>query len=181
MLTLEELSGIVEVMVVLSEEEIMEIATELAFMRDEEVPELDDLTDLIMSALKTHWLESIPQTALCYSQNGSWFYIAGPASFGTVPPEMSEIMDVFELSGCRSFDWELISSDIIATMSNKVERLKSIVEDVADGAVILEKAEVEYSELLNMYYDYDFWLPDGLLDIGERLETISVRLRELKE
>ena len=44
MLTLEELSGIVEVMVILSEEEIMEIATELAFMRDEEVPEFDDLS-----------------------------------------------------------------------------------------------------------------------------------------
>ena len=181
MLTLDELAGIVEVMVVLSEEEIMEIAHELAFIRDETSPELEDLKHLITSALTIHWLESIPKTALCNSLEGSKFYIAGPASFGTVPSGLSESMEIIELDGCRSFDWELVSSRIITNMSNQIERLEAMVEDIATGTLVFEIAEAKYSELFTLYYDYDFWLPDGLFGIGSRLEMISSRLRELKE
>ena len=181
MLTRDELSGIVEVMVVLSEEEIVEISQELAFMRDEKNPELDDLRHLVESALKIHWLESIPPTALCNALTGSKFYIAGPASFGTVPPELSEIMEIIEFEGCRSFDWELVSSNIISAMSKRIARLEAMVEEVAGSALVLEKAEAEYGELFNLYYDYNFWLPDGLVGIGARLEMISSRLKELKE
>lgn len=181
MLTLEELAGIVEVMVVASEEELLEIAMELAYMTDDEPPEMDELAELIKSALKIKWLESIPQPALCTEIAGSRFFIAGPASFGTVPPEMSEIMEVIEFEGCRAFDWEIVTSNIIPAVSRKVERLELLVEEVADSMADLEDAEEQYSELFNLYYDYDFWLPDGLPGIGEQLEKISSRLTELKE
>ncbi len=181
MLTLEELSGIVEVMVVLSEEEIFEIAQEIAYMRDEEIPDLDDIRQLIMSAFSAHWLESISSTAVCNPSAREIHYIAGPASFGSVPPEFSEIMEIFEFDGCRLFDWEMVASDIINKMSRKVSNLESLLEDVEDGYVVSEKAEAEYSDLINLYYDYNFWLPDGLLGIGISLEKISQRLSELKE
>jgi len=180
MLTIEELSGIVEVMVVVSEEEIIDIAQELAYLRDDETPDLEDLSQLIASAMKIHWLEPIPSTAVFNSNSpqSSMLYIAGPASFGTVPPELSEIMDTIEFEGCRSFDWDMVTSNIIPDMSCKLDRLEALVEDAAGG---IEKAETEYSELLNLYYDYDFWLPDGLPGIGGRLEDISQRLKEVKE
>jgi hypothetical protein len=180
MLTIEELSGIVEVMVVVFEEEIIDIAQELAYLRDDETPDLEDLSQLIASAMKIHWLEPIPSTAVFNSNSpqSSMLYIAGPASFGTVPPELSEIMDTIEFEGCRSFDWGMVTSNIIPDMSRKLDRLEALVEDAAGG---IEKAETKYSELLNLYYDYDFWLPDGLPGIGGRLENISQRLKEIKE
>ncbi|MBE0523635.1 MAG: hypothetical protein IBX40_04790 [Methanosarcinales archaeon] len=181
MLTLEELSGIVEVMVVLSEDEIFEIAQELAYMRDEEIPDLDEIRQLIKSALGAHWLESIFSTAVCDAPGGEKHYIAGPASFGNIPPEFSEIMEIFEFDGCRSFDWDMVASDIVETMSRKVSKLESLFEDVEDGYVVIEKAENEYSDLINLYYDYNFWLPDGLPGIGISLENISQRLSEFKE
>jgi hypothetical protein len=181
MLTLEELSGIVEVMVVLSEEEILEVAQELAYMRDEEMPDLNKIRKLIKSALSAHWLESISSTAVCDVLGGEKHYIAGPASFGSVPPEFSEIMEIFEFEGCRSFDWDMVASDIVMTMSRKVSKLESLLEDVEVGYVVIEKAESEYSELINLYYDYNFWLPDGLPGIGISLEKISQGLSELKE
>lgn len=181
MLTQEELSGIVEVLVLLSEDEIMDIAHELAFMRDEDTPQLDDVRHLIKSAQKSHWLESVPNTAACNNSKGSDFYIAGPSSFGIVPGELSEIMEILEFEGCRSFDWETVTSKIIKDMSLKVEKLEALVEDVAEGFVVIEKAEAEYSDYFNLYYDYDFWLPGGLPIIGEKLEKISRRLKELKE
>ena len=181
MLTTEELSGIVEVMVVVSEEEIIDIAQELAYLRDDETPDLEDLMQLITSAMKIHWLEPIPSTAVFNSPQSSKLYMAGHASFGTVPPELSEIMDTIEFEGCRSFDWGMVTSNIIPDMSRKLDRLEALVEDTADGAVVIEKAETEYSELFNLYYDYDFWLPDGLPGIGGRLEDISQRLKEIKE
>ena len=180
MLTTEELSGIVEVMVVVSEEEIIDIAQELAYLRDDETPDLEDLRQLITSAMKIHWLEPIPSTTVFNSNSpqSSMLYIAGPASFGTVPPELSEIMDTIEFEGCRSFDWDMVTSNIIPDMSRKLDRLEALVEDAASG---IEKAETEYSELFNLYYDYDFWLPGGLPGIGGRLEDISQRLKEIKE
>ena len=179
MLTTEELSGIVEVMVVVSEEEIIDIVQELAYLRDDETPEPEDLRQQITSAMKIHWLEPIPSTAVFNSPQSSRLYIAGPASFGKVPPELSEIMDTIEFEGCRSFDWEMVTSNIIPDMSRKLDRLETLVQDAADGAVVIEKAEIEYSELFNLYYDYDFWLPDGLPGIGGRLENISQRMTEI--
>ena len=181
MLTTEELSGIVEVMVVVSEEEIIDIAQELAYLRDDETPEPEDLRQLITSAMKIHWLEPIPSPAVFDAPQSSKLYISGPASFGTVPPELSEIMDTIEFEGCRSFDWDVVASNIIPDMSRKLDRLEAVVEDAADGVVVIKKAETEYSELFNLYYDYDFWLPDGLPGIGGRLEDTSQRLKEIKE
>jgi len=180
MLTTEELSGIVEVMVVVSEDEIIDIAQELAYLRDDETPDLEDLSQLITLAMKIHWLEPIPSTAVFNSNSpqSSMLYIAGPASFGTVPPELSEIMDTIEFEGCRSFDWDVVTSNIIPDISRRLDRLEALVEDTADG---IEKVETEYSELFNLYYDYDFWLPGGLPGIGGRLEDISQRLKEIKE
>ena len=180
-ITTEELSGIVEVMVVVSEEEIIDIAQELAYLRDDETPEPEELRQLIKSAMKIHWLEPISSPAVFGTSQSSKLYIAGPASFGTVPPELSEIMDTIEFEGCRSFDWDVVTSNIIPEMSRKLDQLESLVEDAADGAVVIEKAETEYSELFNRYYDYDFWLPDGLPGIGGRLEDVSQRLKEIKE
>jgi len=180
MLTTEELSGIVEVMVVVSEDEIIDIAQELAYLRDDETPDLEDLSQLITLAMKIHWLEPIPSTAVFNSNSpqSSMLYIAGPASFGTVPPELSEIMDTIEFEGCRSFDWDVVTSNIIPDISRRLDRLEALVVDTADG---IEKVETEYSELFNLYYDYDFWLPGGLPGIGGRLEDISQRLKEIKE
>ncbi|MBC2696787.1 MAG: hypothetical protein HF976_00815 [ANME-2 cluster archaeon] len=178
MLTTKELSGIVETMVVVSEEEIIDIAQELAYLRDDETPDLEYLRQLITLAMKIHWLEPIPSTAVFNCPQSSMLYIAGPASFGTVPPELSEIMDTIEFKGCRSFDWGMVTSNVIPDISRRLDRLEALVEDAADG---IEKVETEYSELFNLYYDYDFWLPDGLPGIGGRLEDISQRLKEIKE
>jgi len=59
-----------------------------------------------------------------------------------------------------------------------IELCGLLLLNTADG---IEKVETEYSELFNLYYDYDFWLPGGLPGIGGRLEDISQRLKEIKE
>ena len=181
MLDVEELCGIVEVMAVASDDEITEVVQELAYMRDEDMPDFDEMQDLITSALKSHWLEAVPQTAVCNGPKGEIFYIAGPAAFGTPPVELSEIMEIVEFEGCRSVDWGIMASKITSNLSRLVERLEIMVEDAADGTVKIVEAEALYSELFNLYYDYDFWLPDGLPDIGASLEMISSRLNVIKE
>ncbi|MCL7415271.1 MAG: hypothetical protein M8349_04325 [ANME-2 cluster archaeon] len=179
MLCVEELCGIVEVMVVASDDEITEVVRELAYMRDVDMPEPDDLDDLIRLALKSHWLETVPQTAVCNGPKGELFYIAGPAAFGTVPDELSEVMEIIEFEGCRSIDWDKVASKITSGLSRQVEKLEIVVEDAADGTAEFDTAQALYSVLFNLYYDYDFWLPDGLPDIAVALEKVSLRLREL--
>lgn len=181
MLDVEELCGIVEVMGVASDDEITLVVQELAYMRNEDMPKPDDLQDLIKLALKSHWLETVSQTAVCNGPKGEIIYIAGPAAFGMVPAELSEIMDIIEFEGCRSIDWEIVASRITSNLSRQVERLEIIVEDIADGTVKLDTAEAQYSELFNVYYDYDFWLPDGLPELGAVLEKVSLRLNVIKE
>jgi hypothetical protein len=181
MFCVEELCGIVEVMGVASDNEIIEVVQELAYMRNEDMSKTDDLQDLFKSALKSHWLETVPQEAVCNGPKGEIFFIAGPAAFGMVPAELSEIMDIMEFEGCRSIDWEIVASRINSNLTKQVERLEIMVEDAADGTVTLETAEAQYSDLFNIYYDYDFWLPDGLPDIGAALEKVSSRLNTIQE
>lgn len=181
MLSMEEMAGIAEVMVVMSEEEIVEIAHELAFIRNEMGPGADDIRRLIHHALKKHWLEVVQHDALCSRIRGSKFYIAGPASFGIVPSEMSEILEIIEFEGGRSFDWDIVACKVSSNLTGEIKHLEELANNAADGLISLAEAEKHYSELLNLFYDYDFWLPAGLPGIGAGLENISMKLSILKE
>jgi hypothetical protein len=45
----------------------------------------------------------------------------------------------------------------------------------------IQDLEQKYMDLLNIYYDFDTWVPDTLTEIEENIFSLSARIEELKE
>ena len=204
MITKDELAGIIDVVGAATIEEICLIVQELAEIRRLEAVSSDYVDQLCESALGEHLIETISSeevtgvdvsggisggtggvkggcTGACMASN-EVYYISGPNAFPDIPFELSEIFDILELSK-REVDMGKVAKSISSRLKQRTKKFNDKIdsffdESVSDGDII--RLEKYYSDLLNLYYDYDFWLPGEMLDVKDRILNLSGRLEQLK-
>ncbi|MDI3539658.1 MAG: hypothetical protein PWR29_234 [Methanolobus sp.] len=190
MITKDELSGIIDALGALSEDEVCAVAQEISFIRKEDfLPDI--LTRMCRQALDEHLLELIVSAEIrpaaegavsVASNEGEGYYIPGPNAFPDVPFELSEAIDILMITK-KEVDWEKVSSRFSANLKVEVMELDRAIASLSDRGTdegdLYFLAE-RYSNLLNLYYDYDSWLPEGISDMENELQDLSRRLEELK-
>ena len=204
MITKDELAGIIDVVGAATIEEICLIVQELAEIRRLEAVSSDYVDQLCESALGEHLIETISSeevtgvdvsggisggtggvkggcTGACMASN-EVYYISGPNAFPDIPFELSEIFDILELSK-REVDMGKVAKSISSRLKQRTKKFNDKIdsffdESASDGDII--RLEKYYSDLLNLYYDYDFWLPGEMLDVKDRILNLSGRLEQLK-
>ncbi len=100
MITIEELAGVVEVLGITNEDEVYAIFKELTFFRKYKVPSRKKVKEVIMCAIKEHWIEVVHGSEL----------IVGPCAFPEVPDDLSEVIDILEIDVNRKIDWDQVVS-----------------------------------------------------------------------
>ncbi|MBU2617954.1 MAG: hypothetical protein KKI07_04680 [Euryarchaeota archaeon] len=173
MITIEELAGVVEVLGFTNEDELYAIFKELAFLREHKAPPKNKIRELIKRAMKEHWIEVVHGTE----------FIVGPCAFPEVPDGLSEIIDVLEIDANRKIDWSEVASAKTAELKSEItalsKRIAALRRKRASKKRITE-LENEYQRLLELYYDFEFWLPCDLSRVREALSLVSKALESLK-
>jgi len=191
MITKDELSGIIDALGALSEEEVCSVAQEISFIRKEDFSP-DIIVQMCREALDEHLLELIgpaeirptatEKAAPDGGTGGPACYIPGPNAFPDVPFELSEAIDILMITK-KEVDWEKVSSRFSANLHAKAMQMSEDISSLSGGRPgekELSCLSERYSNLLNLYYDYDSWLPDGMGDIENELQDLSRKLEDLR-
>ena len=182
MITKDELAGIIDVLGAATIGEIHLIVHELAEIRRLEDASRDDVEQLCESALGEHLIETVSSEEVGDAGSDETYYITGPNAFPDIPYELSEIIDILELSK-REVDMSKVAKSFSSRLKQRAKRLNDKIDSFSGGPVLdsdISRLEKRYSDLLNLYYDYDFWLPGGISDIEDKILGVSERLEQLK-
>ncbi len=181
----EEIVGIVDALGAVTLKEIKEIVHEIDFLNEETNTSLETVEQLCTKANSKHWLEMISceeiegttPTSTEASEEG--FFILGPDAFPKYPPKLSEALDILKLHK-RELDREKLIHRFARRLKMQITRLSNKIKESPDDGEILDKLDRQYSDLLNLYYDYDSWIPeafseleDDVLKLGEKLESLK--------
>ncbi|MGP8319481.1 MAG: DUF7109 family protein [Methanosarcinaceae archaeon] len=182
MITKDELAGIVDALGAATMQEIHLIVQELAEIRRDGTVDPEDLRQLCESALSEHLIEIISSVEVENAGLNDTYYIPGPSAFLDIPFEFSEIIDILELS-VREVNMSKVTKMFSARLKQRAKRLNEKIgsfsgESVSDADIT--RLEKRYSDLLNLYYDFDFWLPGGISNIEDKILGVSERLEHLK-
>ncbi len=173
MISIEELAGVVEVLGITNEDELYAIFKELTFGRKCKAPSRKNIKELINHAIKEHWIEAVHGSEI----------IVGPCAFTEVPDDLSEVIDILEIDVDRKIDWNKVSSVKKSELKNEVDALsKKIVglKDKRTSKKQITELKNEYHRLMQLYYDFDFWLPTDLAMTKEELRRLNKELESLK-
>lgn len=195
MISKAELSGIVDAMGAGTPNEIQEIVGELAYIRNEDIPDPSEIKELCRTALKDHQIEAVSSNEVTVTDtreavevgeaedgNVGYYYIPGPNAFPEIPSEMSEVIDILKLSK-REVDMGKVVKSFSARLKRRATSLKNKIDSFTTtppNQDDIAKLEKRYSDLINVYYDYDFWLPGELLNMEDMISTVSEKLELLK-
>lgn len=183
MLTKEELSGIVDAMGALTLAEIQSVVKELYFTKKEDSPSFECMEDACEKSVDDHVLEMVSSEEVKdAAQSEDMYYIAGPNAFPDIPFELSEVIDALELSK-REVDLSKVSKHFCINMRRKVKDLDEKVDSFNNliiNASEFSELELRYSTLLNLYYDFDFWLPGGMSSVDNDLQLVSKKIEQLR-
>ncbi len=191
----EELSGIVEVLGAVTVDEMINIVKELAYLRDEQQPEGEDIKVACHDAIKKHYLEEISVKNLKEAEDTNTtrssedmeaddliYLIAGPLAFPNIPFELTDIIDILGLKK-RELDHDKVFHLFSRNLKARINRLVKSIEEAEEcpSEKDIQHLEQRYSDLINTYYDYSCWLEGDLTDFEPGIEQVSRMLEELKE
>ena len=182
MITKDELAGIIDVLGAATIEEIHLILQELAEIRRLEDVTPDHVEQLCESALGEHLIETVSSDEVEDGVLDEVYYISGPNAFPDIPYELSEIFDILELSK-REVDMSKVAKSFSSRLIQRARRLNESIDSLSGELVSdddFARLEKRYRDLLNLYYDYNFWLPGGMSDIEDKILGVSGRLEQLK-
>ena len=182
MITKNELAGIIDVIGAATIGEIQLIVQELAEIRRLEAVSPADVEQLCESALSEHLIEIVSSGEVKGADSDEVYHISGPNAFPDIPFELSEIFDILELSN-REVDMSKVAKCFSSRLKQRVRRLNESIDSISVGSpsnANITKLEKRYRDLLNLYYDFDFWLPGGIPDIEDKILGVSERLEQLK-
>ncbi|MBN2488067.1 MAG: hypothetical protein JXA98_03475 [Methanosarcinaceae archaeon] len=110
------------------------------------------------------------------------YYIPGPNAFPEIPFEMSEVIDILELYR-REVDMGKVAKSFSTRLKRRATSLNNKIDSFTTTPPTpddIAKLEKRYSDLINVYYDYDFWLPGELSDMEDVISMVSGKLARLK-
>lgn len=180
MISAAELTGIVYVLGAVTFEEICAVDQEIAELRGS-VYGTSSMQELCTEAVQDHLLESVAAEDVCGAEaDGTTYFIAGPNAFPEIPPELSQIIDILNLS-MRKVDMGIIATKLLQNFRKRIHRLEIKIGSIEGNNEEIQKLESQYSDLFNLYYDYDSWLPGRFEAAAERLMEISKKIEHLKQ
>lgn len=182
MITREELAGIVDALGAATFDEISAMIKELAYMKEREAPDEGEIKQLCDKAVKEHLIENVSSKMVTDAEDDeTTYYILGPKAFPHIPAELSEVIDILELNE-REIDMSrvtgMFSEKFIKWVDSLNRKIDSLPEEEDEDDI--EKLENEYTELINLYYDFDFWLPDDISYIEDSILKVSTRLEAIR-
>lgn len=183
MVSKEEICGIIDAIGALTLEEIDSVVREMSLIRGAvplSVPEIRSICEdaeyeNIIVAVSWEEVEGMKEDDTSY-------YIAGPNAFPEVPFELSEVIDILELSK-RDVDLSKVSSRINRNLHKRIKNLENKICSVNKSKVLphdLENLEHRYSDILNQYYDHSFWLSDDMSELEDEISELSSRIEALR-
>jgi hypothetical protein len=128
-------------------------------------------------------IETVSSEEVEGADSDETYYIPGPNAFPDIPYELSEIIDILKLSK-REVDMSKVAKSFSSRLKQRAKRLNEKIDsfygESAANIADITRLEKRYSDLLNLYYDFDFWLPGGISDIEDKILGVSERLEQLK-
>ncbi len=179
MISAAELTGITYILGAVTFDEICAVEKEISYLRNS-IHETSSLKEICIEALKEHLLESV--SAEDVSGAGiadNIYFITGPKAFPEIPPELSQVIDILKLS-VRKVNMDTVSMKLLKSFQKKVHGFKTKIESIEVGSKEIKGLETEYSDMLNLYYDYDSWAPGRFETVAYNLMEISKKLEALK-
>lgn len=181
----EEIEGIADALGAVTHDEIVELAQELAYKREENIPDEEEITIMLEKAVSKHLLEAISIEELsevdAKDSEDVNYYIVGPHAFPNYPFDLSEVIDVLKL-GRREVDPDKITKRFSGRLKARITKLRHNIEDFAKGdnnSIDIPTLEHRYSDLLNLYYDYDSWLEGEITEMETEILDISKHIDAL--
>ncbi len=191
MLSKEELCGIIDTMGAMTVEEIYSAAKEMSLLRGETpltMPSVKDICEeaenenLIVAVSGEEVKEVEDSGSMERSEDEPAYYISGPNAFPEVPFELSEVIDILELKK-REVELSSVAVRLSRNLHRRIKNLERKIGALSDEKVHekdLENLEFRYSDILNQYYDYSFWLSDDMPGIEDEIQELSSRIESLK-
>ncbi|ABE52112.1 DUF7109 family protein [Methanococcoides burtonii] len=181
----EELEGIVDALGAATHEEVISIVKELAYERDEDEPLNEEIEKMCEKAVSENLLETISSEELSVEcetcEECMEFYILGPNAFPEYPFELSEVIDILKLDR-REVDSEKLKQIYSERLKTRLTELRYNIDKYSknvEGILDIPTLERQYSELLNVYYDYDSWLEGGIADMENDILALSKQIDSL--
>ncbi|MEZ5335414.1 MAG: hypothetical protein R2741_09335 [Methanolobus sp.] len=183
MVSKEEICGIIDATGALNIEELYLAAKELAHLRNENPVLMPELKNICQGAEKEDLIVAVSwEEVEGMEENDSDYYISGPNAFPDVPFELSEVIDILELTK-REVDLSKVSVRVGRNLHRRIKNLEKKIESVSKEKIHekdLENLEYRYSDILNQYYDYSFWLQDDISHVEDEIKELSSRIEALK-
>jgi len=201
MVSKEELCGIIDALGALTLDEIYHVTKELSLLRGATPPVMPSIKELCGQSEKEHLIVAVSveeikdldgndsnnRNAVSRSSNEDededlLYYISGPNAFPEVPFELSEVIDILELKK-REVNLSSVAARLNRNLHRRIRNLENKIDSVSVSKVHpndLENMEYRYSDILNQYYDYTFWLPDDMSGLEEEIQELSSRIESLK-
>ncbi|MGM0770091.1 MAG: DUF7109 family protein [Halobacteriota archaeon] len=190
-----EIEGMVDALGAVTYKEIVEFVQELAYTREEDVPKEEEISKLLEKAVSEHLLETITSGELMgpdpeeehevEKEEGEQelinYYIVGPNAFPDFPFDLSEVIDILKLDR-REVDPDKLTRKFLRRLKARITKLEHNIEAFAKGeetAIDIPTLEHRYSDLLNLYYDYDSWIKGGIPEMEDEVLAISKQIDAL--
>ncbi|MDW7731760.1 MAG: hypothetical protein SCH66_04940 [Methanolobus sp.] len=179
----EELCGIIDALGALSIEEIYSVAKELSLLRDGVPSTLPSVKEICAEAEKENLVAVVSWEEIeGLEENDISYYILGPDAFPEVPFELSEVIDILQIAE-REVDLSKAADRFSRNLHKRIKNLENKMDSI-DGTKVrpedLENLEHRYSDILNQYYDYSFWLSGDMCELEAEIRALSNRIEILK-
>ncbi|WP_340820666.1 hypothetical protein [Methanolobus sp. WCC4] len=183
MVTKEEIYGIIDAIGALTLDEIDQVVKEMSLIRGDVPMALPSIRSICEEAEHENLIVAVSWEEVKGMDESDYsYYISGPNAFPEVPFELSEVIDILELSK-REVDMSKVSTRINRNLHKRIKNLESKICSVSKGKVLshdLENLEHRYSDILNQYYDHSFWLPDDMSEVEAEIGELSSRIEALR-
>lgn len=179
----EELCGIIDALGALNIEELCSISKELSLLRDGITLSGVSIKNMCDEAEKEHLVAVVSWEEVSgLEEDEHSYYIPGPNAFPEVPFELSEVIDILQMSE-REVDLSKAADRFHRNLYKRIKNLESKIDSLEQEKARsedLEGLEEWYSDILNQYYDYNFWLQDDMSDLESEISILSERIEALK-
>ncbi|MDK2893177.1 hypothetical protein [Methanohalophilus sp.] len=186
MISEKEIAGIIDALGAVTLGEIKEIVHEIEFLNEDTNTPSEEIERLCAKAKSKHWAEIITHKEIegispeDLQNPDEEYFILGADAFPEYPPKLSEALDILKLHK-RELDREKIIHRFARRLKMKIKHLSNKINESQKDGKALKKLDKQYSDLLNLYYDYDSWIPEAFSELEDDVLKLAEKLESLKK